>query len=186
MFDTFGEYMHYLLPSPMKRGAQAVSQFWRWCKAMGQQVDGLQQDVFTVREQSMIQTASAEVLSLHGIDRRARRLRGETLENYRMRLMLHTRIAEQAGTNQAIYYVARSFGYDNVTITRNPDPAHWAEATVALIGGSIVVDDRDLLLAEVNRVKPASALLTLTKEQRYPAGQYFGSMVVVGKILTIW
>lgn len=185
MFDGFGKYMYYLLPAPLKRAVQATNQFWIWCKVIGKQIDGLQQDIYTVREQSMIATAGEEVLTLHGIDRGAHRMRGETLDNYRLRLMLYTRIAEQAGTNQAIYYVARSFGYDNVQITRNENADHWAEATVALIGGSIVLDDRNLLLAELNRVKPASALLKLTKEQRFAAGQYFGSMYVVGKILMI-
>ncbi len=185
MFDKFADYAYYLLPSPFKRVAKAINQFYIWCTVMGKHIDDLQQDIYTVREQTMIISANETFLALHGIDRSVRRLRGETVDNYRIRLMLYTKIAEQAGTNQAIYYVARAFGYDNVTITRSSESALWATATVSLIGGNIVLDDRDLMIAELNRVKPASAILELTKEQRYQGKQYFGSAYIIGKIITI-
>ena len=113
------------------------------------------------------------------------RLDGETLENYRIRLALKASIAEKAGTNEGIRYLARAFGYDQVEVIPGAKPDHWAEATVWFIGGDIVLDDRDLLLQELNKIKPARTLLHLSKEQRYQAALPFAAAKVIGRQITI-
>ncbi len=134
---------------------------------------------------SMIASSSESVLELHGLDRGMTRLKGETVNNYRIRLAMKSIIASEAGTNKAILYVAKAFGYDNVSIERNPNPEKWAEATVQFIGRKIVLDDQALLLKELNKIKPAGALLTVSKEQRYSATIYQGTVRVIGRQMTI-
>ena len=185
MADNFTEYLYGLLPAPLKRGKKAVNQFFIFFKAIGGLFDDCKQDIFRLREASMLASATDAVLQLHGQDRDMPRLYGETLENYRERLLMKGIIAEAAGTNEGIRYVAQAFGYDNVIITTSSDPAHWAEATVQFIGGKIVLDDRELLLQELNKIKPARTLLFLSKEQRYRGVIHVGGGYAIGKQITI-
>lgn len=80
---------------------------------------------------------------------------------------------------------AKDARYDNVLIEPGEKPDHWAEATVWFIGGDIVLDDRELLLKELNKIKPARTLLHLSKEQRYEAPLYIAAAVERGRQMTI-
>lgn len=185
MSKNFADYMYSLLFTPLRKVAKSANQWYIFFKVVGKLFDKTKQDIFRVRAESMIVTASEVMLPVHGLDRNMPRLKGETVDNYRNRLSMKFIIASEAGTDKAIYYTAKSFGYDNVEITKNADPARWAEATVSFIGGKIVLDDRDLLLKEINKVKRARTLLTLVKEQRYTTQLYVGSGYVIGKTITI-
>lgn len=185
MFEKFADYMFSLLFAPLKKGQKAANQFYIFFKVLGGQLDQCKEAVFRVREESMILGASDALLPAHGEDRDMPRLKGETLDSYRTRLTMKGIIAETAGTNEGIRHVARSFGYDNVEVLPSPDPEHWAEATVQFIGGKIVLDDGPLLLQELNKIKPARTLLTLSKEQRFRAPIYIGTAYVVGKQITL-
>jgi hypothetical protein len=125
------------------------------------------------------------MLDVFGQDRDMPRLAGETADNYRLRLMFKPRIAARAGTDAAFQDVARAFGYDHVVKELSPDPDKWAEVRVTLVGGGIVLDNPDLLLAELNKVKPASALLRFAKEQRYPAVIYLAAAIERGRVFEI-
>ena len=57
--------------------------------------------------------------------------------------------------------------------------------TVWFIGGNIVLDDRTLLLQELNKIKPARTLLHLAKEQRYEAPLYLAAAIERGRQMTI-
>lgn len=185
MFETFGEYMFFLLNSPLKKAAKSINQWHMFFKVVGKLFDQTKQDIFRIREESMIVSASEKMLEQHGLDRGMVRLKGETVESYRTRLSMKNIIAEAAGTNEGIRYVAKGFGYDNVSIVPSSDPLKWSEVSVQFIGGKIVIDDRVLLLKELNKIKPASALLTVAKEQRFPANQYLGSAYIIGKQITL-
>lgn len=185
MLDHFGDYMFELLYAPLKKGARAANQIYIFCKVVGRLFDGCKADLFRLREASMIVSADEALLPLHGQDRDMPRLKGESLDNYRIRLTMKGFIAQKAGTNEGIRYLARSFGYDNVQITPDPDPEKWAQATVLFIGGKIVLDDRALLLQELNKIKPARTLLSISKEQRYRAQTYLGTAYIIGKQLTL-
>lgn len=185
MFKKFGDYMYFLLFAPLKKTAKAANQWYIFFKVVGKLFDATKLDIFKVREESMVISASEKMLEQHGLDRTMKRLKGETVENYRARLSMKYIIASEAGSNAAIRYVAKAFGYDNIDIQRNSDPEKWAEVSVQFIGGNIVLDDRALLLKELNKVKQASALLTVAKEQRFMAQQYIGTAYIIGKIITI-
>lgn len=185
MFEKFGDYMFSLLLAPLKKVAKAKNQWYIFFKVAGKLFDQSKQDVFRVRYESMIATASEKMLEEHGLDRGVIRLKGETIENFRNRLAMHYIIASEAGTNEAIRHVATAFGYENVEIMPNSDPQRWAEASVQFIGGNIVLDDRDLLLKELNKIKPAGALLTVEKYQIFTARQYVGTAYMIGKQITM-
>jgi len=185
MFSNFGEYMYALLFAPFKKVRKSINQWYLFFKVIGKLFDNTKEDVFRVRSESMIATASELMLEQHGRDRGMIRLKGESAESFRNRLSMAFIIASQAGTNEAIRYVAKSFGYDNVSIETSADSEKWAEVTVQFIGGDIVLDDQDLLLTQLNQVKPASALLTVSKEQRFTAQQYIGTAYIIGKVITI-
>lgn len=182
---NFGDYMFSLLFAPLKRVKKASNQLHIFLKVLGRALDELKLLVFRVREESSVLTCSDSMLPVHGVDRDMPRLKGETLDNYRIRLAMKGVIAAQAGTCAGIRCLARSFGYDNVEISTSTDEAHWAEASVLFIGGDIVLDDRDILLQELNKIKPARTLLTLAKEQRYAAPLSFAAARVVGRQITI-
>lgn len=185
MFEKFGEYMFFLLFAPLKRVQKALNQFYIFFKVTGKLFDQCKTDLFRMREECSVITCSDDMLPVHGQDRDMSRLTGETLENYRIRLAMKGIIAEKAGTNEGIRYLAKAFGYENVEIEPSPIPGHWAEATVYFVGGNIVIDDRDLLLHELNKIKPARTLLSLKKEQRYRSHLYVGTAYIVGKQMTI-
>ena len=181
MFEKFGDYMFSLLFAPLKRVRKAVNQFYIFFQVTGKLFDQCKEDVFRLREESAILTCSDAMLPVHGQDRDMARLQGETLEGYRTRLAMKGIVAETAGTNEGIRYLARSLGYDGVEIVRNPDPARWAEATVTFVGGRIVVDDAEVLARELNKIKRARTLLSIAKEQRYPAALFHGAVRTTGR-----
>ena len=185
MFQNFGDYMFSLLLGPLKRGKKAMNQVYIFFKVLGQSFDQCKQYLFRIREEASILTCSDEMLQIHGQDRGMLRLEGETLENYRTRLTMKGIIAAKAGTVEGIRYLARAFGYDECQIEPGEKPDHWAEATVLFVGGDIVLDNRELLLQELNKIKPARTLLTLSKEQRYQTPLYFAAVKVTGRQMTI-
>lgn len=185
MFQNFGEYMFSLLFAPLKRVKKTANQFYIFFKVVGTHFDDLKKMAFRVREESSVITCSDEMLPVHGQDRDMPRLNGESLENYRTRLAMKGIIAQEAGTNKGIRYLARAFGYDSVEIDPAPKPERWAEATVRFVGGKIVLDDEALLLQELNKIKPARTLLSVAKEQRYSGTHYVGSAYIIGKQITI-
>ena len=185
MFEKFGDYMFHLLFAPLKRVKRSVNQFYIFFKVAGKLFDQCKAEVFRLREEGCVLTCSDVMLPVHGQDRDMIRLDGESLEGYRNRLTMKGIIAEKAGTCEGIRSLAKAFGYENVEIVPSPDPGHWAEVAVRFVGGSIVLDDRDLLLYELNKIKPARTLLEHTKEQRYTSRIYVGTAYIIGKQITI-
>lgn len=178
MFEKFGDYMYSLLTAPMRQVRKTINQYYIFFKVIGTLSDDFKQKLFAVREASMVLSAPDAMLTVHGEERGLSRLKGETLDNYRIRLELYGQVAEKAGTNEGIRYLAQSFGYDTVEITPMVDATKWAEATVLFVGGAVVLDDRVLLLQELGRIKPARTVLHLAKEQRYQSQRHLSCGLV--------
>jgi len=161
MFEKFQDYMYYLLPGPLKKIAKTKNQFYILFKVFGKVFDQSKQDIFRVREESMIISASGKMLSEHGRDRNMPRFQGEDVENYRIRLSMKNIIAEKAGSNEGIVYALRSLGFKNFDIQPlwKKDPERWAEFM-------IIIDEQDIDLCKtfnavkstVRDVKMASSL----------------------------
>ncbi|MCY9758871.1 hypothetical protein M5X00_32150, partial [Paenibacillus alvei] len=111
MFEKFSDYMYYLLISPWKKVVRKENQFYIFLKVIGKLFDQTKEDIFRVREESMIITASEQMLNEHGRERDMPRLKGEDIEAYRLRLMMKNMIATQAGTEQGILTALKALGY---------------------------------------------------------------------------
>jgi len=161
MFDKFVDYLYYLLPGPLKKIGRKRNQFYIFLKAIGKLFDRSKADILRVREELLIISASETMLEEHGRDRAMPRLKGETVEAYRQRLILKQQIAEQAGTLPGILLALRTLGYEQSSILPmyEQDPTRWAEFVVYL--GSqqpSSINDLAVIDAVVMAVKPASSL----------------------------
>lgn len=159
-FDTIGEYMFDLLFAPLQRGVKKVNQFYIFLKVVGRMFDGTMEDIFRVRREANIKTASPVMLQVHGQDRDMPQLPGETVEGYRQRLLMKGTISEWGGTKTGILYALAALGYERSTIERFSlqDPERWAEFIVFLSGSQQNgVNDLDVIDAQVRKVKEGSS-----------------------------
>lgn len=104
--------MFSLLFTPLKKGKQAANQFYIFFKVAGRLFDDTKADIFRIREESMVASASESMLPEHGKDRDMPRLKGETAEGYRTRLSMKAIIAEKAGTKEGILLALAALGYE--------------------------------------------------------------------------
>lgn len=159
-FDAFGEYMFDLLFAPLKRGKRAVNQFYIFFKVVGRIFDGMKEDVFRVRDEANVVSASPVMLPVHGQDRDMPRLEGEDVESYRTRLAMKGIISEWGGTKTGILYALTALGYEESMIEpfSLQDPERWAEFIVFLKGSKQGgVNNLAVIDAEVRKVKEASS-----------------------------
>ena len=160
-FDTFGEYMFDLLFAPLKKGKQSVNQFFIFFKVVGRIFDGMKEDVFRVRDEANVASASPVMLPVHGQDRNMSRLEGEDIENYRTRLSMKGIISEWGGTRQGVLYALSALGYEHSYIepVSIHDPEKWAEFIIFL-GGKYPsgVNDIEIINAEVMKVKDGGSM----------------------------
>lgn len=159
-FNTFGEYMFDLLFGPLKKGKRATNQFFVFFKVIGRIFDGMKEDVFRVRDEANVATASPVMLPVHGQDREMPRLAGESIEAYRTRLSMKGIIAEEAGTKQGILRALAALGYERsyIELFSLQDADRWAEFIVFLRGDKQSgVNNLDVIDAEVRRVKEGSS-----------------------------
>lgn len=159
-FETFGEYMFDLLFAPLKRGKRSKNQFFIFFRVVGRIFDGMKDDVFRVRAEANVATASPPMLTVHGRDRGMQRLLGEDDEAYRTRLSMKGIIAEEAGTKKGILRALTALGYDKSYIEplAYQDPERWAEFIVYLNGSRRSgVNDLNVIDAEVRKVKEGSS-----------------------------
>lgn len=169
MFDKFADYMYHLLFGPLKKMAKARNELYTFLKVMGKLADQTKRDILRVREESMVISASERMLEKHGQDRGMRRLRGESAENYRLRLMMKHKIAEQAGTTAGILLSLQTLGYEQSYVEpyRLYDPDRWAEFIVYLAGKNPSgINDIAVIDSEVMKVKPASGKPSYASEEQ--------------------
>lgn len=183
-FDTFGEYMFDLLFAPLKKGKRSVNQFFIFFKVVGRIFDGMKEDAFRVRDEANVASASPVMLPVHGQDRDMPRLPGEDIESYRTRLCMKGLVAEWGGTKEGITLAVKALGYTDVTVEPlfETESDRWAEAVVWYSGGSFVITNSHVILSEINKVKPASAKLSLAHEEIFPCKSYCAGALEVGRI----
>ena len=159
-FGTFGEYMFDLLFAPLKRGKRAANQFYIFFKVVGRIFDGMKKDVFRVRSEANVASASPVMLPVHGQDRDMPRLEGEDVESYRTRLSMKGVISEWSGTKTGILYALAALGYEESTIQpfSYQGPERWAEFIVFLKGSKQSgINNLTVIDAEVRKVKEGSS-----------------------------
>lgn len=161
MFEKFQDYMYYLLYGPLKKISKVKNQFYILFKVFGKVFDQTKQDIFKVREESMIISASRNILEEHGRDRDMQKLKGEDIENYRIRLSMKNIIAEKAGTNEGILLALKTLGYEKSYIEPYYmyDTERWAEFIVYLGGKNLSsISDLQIIDNEIMKIKPASGM----------------------------
>lgn len=159
-FEQFGDYMFSLLFTPLRKGKKTENQFYLFFKVVGKLFDDSKRDIFRVRDESMVISASELMLPEHGKDRGMPRLKGEDVETYRTRLSMKAIIAEKAGTREGILLSLKSIGYETSYIEPlfKTDLTKWAEFIIFLRGKyPSGINDIDIINAEVMKVKEASA-----------------------------
>lgn len=175
---NFGEYMFYLLTTPLKK-SKSVNQFRIFFRVMGLLFDDTKQDIFRVRRESNIATASKAMLQVHGDDRNMVRLKGEETEYFRHRLLMKAIVAQMAGTRQGILYALQALGYAgcDVSPVYVDDPERWAEFYVHL---NVDLDtepklELPVIMEEVRKVKEASAKPVYLLHYKTSPPIYFGA-----------
>lgn len=159
-FEKFGDYMFSLLFTPLRKVKQSANQFYIFCKVVGKLFDDCKNDIFTVRAESMVISASESMLPEHGKDRTMVRLLNEDVETYRIRLCMKAIVSQMAGTNQGVLLAVKSLGYTDSSVVpyRTIDPDRWAEFIVMI---NIGIDQENVeystLRNEVRAVKEAIA-----------------------------
>lgn len=158
--EKFADYMYSLLFGPLKKVKKIVNQAYILFSVLGKLFDENKQDFFRVREESLIMSCSEIILNEFGKERGMPRLLGETIDNYRVRLMQKNKLAEQAGTNLGILNALTAAGYNDVYL--EPfylyDLDRWAEFIVYLGENAAgVVTDIIKIDQYVSKMKPASA-----------------------------
>jgi hypothetical protein len=131
---------------------------------LGKYFDKVKEYYFVTREASLIISAPEDFLILLGNDRDMYRLKGETIENYRLRLMMKMEIAKKAGSIPGILLVASTLGYDESTLVPlyPTDEARWAEFNLYLSGSYISsINELNVISEEINKVKQASSKANL-------------------------
>lgn len=155
MFNKFKDYMYYLLHEPIRN-----NQVYILFTVMGNIFDQIKEDIFEIRKQANILTATGRHLDMHGKDRKMPRLKSEDDESYRRRLLMKAEIAARAGTLPGLKLALKSMGYETEV---NPlylqDTERWAEFYVLmeeLLEGEEIYDFR-IIKETVMDVKQASA-----------------------------
>jgi len=168
MFEQFQDYMYHLLVGPLKKIFKKNNQFYILFKVAGKLFDQTKKDIFRVRQESMIISASEKLLNEHGRDRTMPRLKGESVENYRVRLSMKNIIAEMAGTNEGILLALKALGYERSYI--EPfyihDDERWAEFIIYLSSKNpSSINDIRVIDNEVMKVKPSGGLPSYGAEE---------------------
>lgn len=161
MFEKFCDYMYYLLHSPLKKGLKRDNQLYILFKVLGKIFDNTKEDIFRVREQSMVISADGKFLELHGADRDMVKLVGENDDYYRRRLMMKKVVSEKAGSLDGILLTLQSIGYEGSYIEPKyiSNPEEWAEFIIWLKSKKVsLISDIEVIDREVMKVKPASGM----------------------------
>lgn len=151
--------MFDLLFGPLKKGKQAFNQFYIFFKVVGHVFDGMKKDVFRVRDESNVASASPAMLKVHGQDRAMPRKIGEGFEEYRTRLSMKGIMSAKAGTLEGIRLILTAFGVrGDIMPYYIMDSERWAEFLVRLnfdLGESYV--GISAIQQEIQKIKEASS-----------------------------
>lgn len=159
-YNNFGDYMFSLLFTPLRSAKKSFNQFYIFFKVIGKIFDDCKTDIFKVRTESMVISASETMLNEHGKDRKMIRLKNEDAETYRTRLCMKAILSKNEGTRPGVLLAVKSLGYTNASVMpyRVIDPDRWAEFLVK-INVDLDVDTMEYstLRKEVRDIKEASA-----------------------------
>lgn len=118
MFESFAEYMWYLLTAPYKKVKKSINSWYILCRVFGKRFDEVKEDILRARDEGMVATCCQDMLQIHGADRRLTQYKGEDLENYRSRIAMYEEICRLGGTNEGVLLAVKALGFDSPVIVR--------------------------------------------------------------------
>lgn len=170
----FADYLWELAHIVFKRKwNKSKSDIYKTFTVVGSSCDQLKQDIFNLRENALLYTATGEALDFHGKDRNISRYAGETDEEYRNRLLAAAEVYSLEGTLSGMIAALERLGYTGVEVyelykekyTQNPNPDYvgrWAEFIIKLNNVSdtaFLEHSYKILKSEINKVKRAATKL---------------------------
>ncbi|WP_027364028.1 hypothetical protein [Desulfotruncus alcoholivorax] len=109
---NFTEYLYSLAHVIFKRKSKPEdTDIYKLASALGPGLDDLQESIFLLREQSLVTTTTGAALDLLGKDRKMPRYRGESDEEYRLRLLAAVEIYSETGTKPGMEKILTLLGY---------------------------------------------------------------------------
>lgn len=156
---NFGKYFYHLLHRIFKRQKSGqVSDTEQLMNALGNDYDELQEAIIKYREQALIFTADEQSLELHGWDRKLPRFKGESVEDYRRRLMNAFTIHSENGSYETMKDALQKLGFRNSNIEEYvfTDPERWSQfrLLLGLRTPEFSETERNNIVATINRIKP--------------------------------
>ncbi|GAB6170794.1 hypothetical protein JCM15765_02720 [Paradesulfitobacterium aromaticivorans] len=113
----FGDKLWQIAPPFLKRTIRPEdSDTWVWLQAIGTIFDKAKTQVFAVRRQGLVPTATGLALDWHGDDRRMPRQPGESDAAYQKRLLNFREYYLRTGTKQGILDALWALGYTEAEV----------------------------------------------------------------------
>lgn len=157
---SIAEFIWSLLPQAFKRAKQNVSEIYKLCTAIGEQLEDLKQVILFIRRTWIIETAPEWALELHGKDRNIIRLPNENVEMYRTRLLAAYINYAFGGTNTGIIRALDIFNFSvEVQELYKTDPTKRDQFNVIVfdLGEPISSETYNSILRTIYRVKASHA-----------------------------
>ncbi|WP_051967850.1 hypothetical protein [Brevibacillus thermoruber] len=114
---SFGNYFYEMAHRIFKlQETDEENDIFYFAHALGKYFDKLKADVFKIRREALIATASEKALALHGRDRNMPRYRGESVEEYRNRLLAAVPLHQEIGTEPGMKRALALIGYPGAIV----------------------------------------------------------------------
>jgi len=190
--DKTAKWLWSLAPSHMKEGNDTERDSYKLFSIWAKNTEVFKGYAYEVRKNRFPQWAKEEALNLLGKERGIEPIKGESLEDYRTRVVNALDWWKLAGTVKGIKTVFKLLGFEDVNISpADPGGERWAEFKVILQKTTIAQEDARKLpyaVGIINRLKPAHeklAELTLRVNNTLKSTLYIGTVLKTGKHYTI-
>jgi len=192
--DKTTKWLWSIAPSHMKEGNKPDPErdSYKLLSIWAKNTEAFKETAYAVRRNRFPQWANENALNLLGKERGIEPLKGESLEDYRARVINALDWWKFAGTVKGFKTVFKLLGFEDVTISpADPGGERWAEFKVVLQKTTITQEDADKLpyaVAIINDLKPAHeklAELTLRVNNALKSTIYLGTILTIGKHYTI-
>lgn len=136
IYEKFCDYMYYLLLSPLKKVKKPFNQWYLLFMVLGRRMDDAKDMIYKASMQTMAAACEEELLPVFAKERKLTRYEGESVEDFRKRIVNCAEIYKCGGTDAGIVKTVRSLGYDNVEVAKAKDLTgdikRWAEFYVII------------------------------------------------------
>lgn len=156
---NFHEFMWKLAHEPFKKTSNQNNDISKLLHAFGEVLEDTKNNIFLIRRQGLLMTATGKALDAHG-GKRFPRYSSESDTRYQNRLLNRKEQAMKAGTVEGMLLTLQSLGYPNAEI--NPfyelDTERWAEFYIMLDKVQLnKLDNFEVVNQEIMKTKTSSS-----------------------------